>query len=207
MTSTRTSLILAAFLGAALIGDGAQAAGVQSKCLVAKNKCVSKKVDSLLKCHQKAETPGKTPDANADMCLGKASDKFLGADGCFGKAEAKGPDCVPDSGAGPTEVSADNCVDQIVAGIDAAFPGVTQTKCGADKKKCAAKLLKSILKCYQKAETPLKPTNPNEKDCITKAEDKYDGGSDPSKGCFVKLEAKSNNDCVPPKLNQGAVGD
>src|SRR5262249_58386678 len=113
MTSTRTSLILAAFLGAALVGDGAQAAGVQSKCLVARNKCVSKKVVSLLKCHQKAETPGKPADPDADMCRGKASDKFLGADGCFQKAAAKG-DCVPDSGAAITEAAAANCVDQIV---------------------------------------------------------------------------------------------
>src|SRR5262249_34366807 len=127
MTSTRTSLILAAFLGAALIGDGAQAAGVQSKCLVAKNKCVSTKVVALLKCHQTEETPGKTPDP---MCVGKAMDKFNGADGCFLKAQAKGPDCVPDSGVLATELSADSCVDQIVADIDP--PPLDQTKCGAN---------------------------------------------------------------------------
>jgi hypothetical protein len=56
---------------------------------VSKNGCVAKKAGSLLKCHEKAETPGKPADPNADGCLDKATAKLDGgadpSQGCFAK--------------------------------------------------------------------------------------------------------------------------
>ncbi|MCW5890909.1 MAG: hypothetical protein KIT14_10180 [bacterium] len=71
-----------------------------------------------------------------------------------------------------------------------------QGKCVAGKTKCVANKFKGLLKCHQLAETPGKPTDPNAKDCVTKAKAKFDGGATPAKGCFEKLEGKTPNDCV-----------
>ena len=186
----------------------AVAAEPQSKCLVSKNKCVSKKAGSLLKCEEKAETPGKSTDPNFGNCVGKAKAKFDGGSdqskGCFEKLENKSPnDCITFDDTGSMETLVDDCVAKIVAEIDPTSG--TQSKCNVGKKKCAAKKLQGILKCYQKAETPNKPNDPNAADCITKVVAKYDGGSDMTKGCFAKLEAKSNNDCQMPTGNSGTV--
>ena len=199
--------VLAALLTAACL-YATSAEALQSKCLVGKNKCMAKKAASLLKCHQKAETPGKDPNPNFNDCVTKAENKFDGTPdptkGCFEKLENKSPnDCLTFDDTAPAETAVDNCVAALVAGID---PGmVDQTKCGVKKKKCVAKKLNGILKCWQKAETPGKDPNPNAKDCIDKVVAKYDGGTDPSKGCFVKLETKPGNDCQPPIGNQGAL--
>lgn len=184
------------------------AAGLQRKCLAGKIKCMSKKAGSLLKCEQKAERPGKLADPNAGACVEKADDKFTGGNdpskGCFEKLENKASnDCITFDDTAAAEAKVDQCVAQIVAAIDP--PPLTQTKCGAEKKKCVAKKLKSILKCHQKAETPGKPPDSNTGDCIDKAVAKYDGGSDPPKGCFVKLENEVDNDCQPPTGNQGTL--
>jgi hypothetical protein len=41
--------------------------------------------------------------------------------------------------------------------------------------------------------------------CVDHATAKYDGGADPSQGCFAKLEAKIGNDCLPPLMNTATV--
>src|SRR4030095_13977190 len=95
------------------------------------------------------------------------------------------------------------CVAAFVEAID---PGpITQTKCGAGKKKCVSKYLKSVLKCHQLAQTPGQSPEPNANSCLTKASDKYTGGVDPTKGCFYKLENKSGNDCQAPTGNSAAL--
>src|SRR4029077_1514349 len=125
-----------------LLAATTHAAGPQSKCLVSKNKCVAKKAGSLIKCEEKAETPGKPTDPNADGCVDKAKAKFDGgADptkGGFAKLESKMPnDCVTFGDTGGLEATVDACVDQLVSAID---PGTTdQSKCNVGKKKCAAK--------------------------------------------------------------------
>src|SRR5262245_11471115 len=184
------------------------AAGPQSKCLVSKNKCVAKKAGSLLKCEEKAETPGKPMDPNFADCETKAKAKFDGGSdptkGCFAKLESKSPnDCVTINDTGSLEMKVDDCVEQLVEAIDP-MP-LDQSKCNVSKKKCAAKKVKSVLKCYEKAETPGKPNDPNVGGCLDKAKAKYDGGSDPTKGCFAKLENKVPNDCLPPLGNSGTV--
>ena len=184
------------------------AAGPQSKCLVSKNKCVAKKAGSLLKCEEKAETPGKPMDPNFADCEDKAKEKFDGGSdptkGCFEKLENKTPnDCVTVNDTASLEAKVENCVDQLVAAIDPA--PLDQSKCNVSKKKCAAKKLKSVLKCYQKAETPGKPNDPNADGCLDKAMAKFDGGVDPTKGCFAKLESKTPNDCLAPFGNTATV--
>jgi hypothetical protein len=207
MLHARSVRLLAAVPVLALLA-GPAAAQVQSKCLVGKNKCMAKKASSLLKCEQLAETPGKDPDPNANDCVDKARDKFEGgstpAQGCFEKLETKVPnDCVTSDDTSAAEAAVDACVANIVAAIDP--PPLTQSKCNVGKKKCATKTLTSLLKCWQKAQTPGQPTDPNTKDCVTKAMAKFDGGADSAMGCFVKLEAKPGNDCVAPLGNTAAV--
>jgi len=46
------------------------------------------------------------------------------------------------------------------------------------------------------AETPGKTPDPNAGGCVDKVVGKFDGGVDPTKGCFEKLENKSPNDCI-----------
>ena len=194
------------FLVAAASPGRAQAA--QGKCLVGKNKCVSKKASSLLKCHQKAETPGKPSDPNYGGCVTKAQDKFDGGSdpsaGCFVRLEtAPGNDCQPPVGNTATmEGVVDDCVGKIVDEVDPA--PIDQRKCNVGKKKCAAKFLKSVLKCHQKAETPGKPTDPNYGGCVDKATAKFTGDVF-SPSCFAKLESKPGNDCVAPLGNGGTV--
>jgi hypothetical protein len=54
----------------------------------------------------------------------------------------------------------------------------------------------SLLKCQETAETPGTSADPNFGGCIDNAKAEFDGGADPSKGCFEKLENKSGNDCA-----------
>ncbi len=175
------------------------ASAQQAKCLAGKTKCMSKKAGGLLKCHQKAETPGKPLDPNAGDCVTKVVAKFDGGPtapekGCFEKLENKSPnDCITLDDTVPAEAAVDSCVGAFVAAIDPA--PINQTKCGVGKKKCVAKLLSGLLKCQQKAQTPGKPTDPNADGCVDKATAKYTGGPEPAKGCFAKLEAKVPNDC------------
>jgi hypothetical protein len=73
----------------------------------------------------------------------------------------------------------------------------TLNACAAGKKKCVNKKAAAILKCHTKAETP--PNGLSAGDlatCIQKAKAKFDGGGNPSKGCFAKLEAKFPGGCL-----------
>src|SRR5262245_54749475 len=80
--------------------------------------------------------------------------------------------------------------------VPAAPTSAQQAKCLAGKTGCMAKKAAGLLKCEALAETPGKPPDPNAKDCVTKVRAKFDGGSNPAKGCFEKLEAKNPNDCL-----------
>ncbi len=180
----------------ALAASPADAA--QSKCLAGKTKCVAGRVAGLLKCHQTAETPGKPADPNAKGCVDKVVAKFDGgadpAKGCFEKLEGKaGNDCITFDDTAAIEAAVDACVLQLVAAVDP--PPLTQSKCGPAKKKCIAGKVAGLLKCQTLAQTPGKPEDPNAKGCVDKAKAKFDGGADPAKGCFEKLEGKTPNDC------------
>jgi hypothetical protein len=70
---------------------------------------------------------------------------------------------------------------------------LSPNKCLAGKNKCASKKAQGLLKCHGKAETTGTVLDPA---CTQKATDKFDGGADPAKGCFAKLEAKNDGPCV-----------
>jgi hypothetical protein len=181
----------------ALMASG-PAAAQQAKCMAGKTKCMAKLGTGLIKCEQLAETPGKVPDPNAGGCVTKAETKFNGGieppKGCFEKLENKtGNDCLTTDDTGAAQGAVGSCVSSFVEAIDPA--PLDQTKCGAGKKKCVAKFYKGVLKCHQLAQTPGKPNDPNAGGCLDKARAKFDGGLEPTKGCFEKLENKVPNDC------------
>src|SRR5215470_3195274 len=84
----------------------------------------------------------------------------------------------------------------VAALLQGGMASAQQAKCLAGKNKCESKKGTGLIKCEQLAETPGKPTDPNANDCVTKVDTKFTGGSDPTKGCFEKLENKSPNDCI-----------
>jgi hypothetical protein len=211
---SKTLSIAAALLMVVTPMWSAPAFAVQAKCIAGKTKCMSKKATGLIKCHQLAETPGKSADPNAGGCVIKAMAKFDGGvdptKGCFEKLENKaGNDCITFDDTAAGEDVVDSCVAAFVDAIDP-VPS-DKAKCNAGKKKCVSKLLKGLLKCRKLAQTPGKSTEPNAGGCVDKAVAKYTGGLDPTKGCFAKLEAKVENDCLAPLGNsatlQGLVED
>ncbi len=69
--------------------------------------------------------------------------------------------------------------------------------CAAAKKLCVAKKVAALLKCHSKNEKPPAGLDPVKfANCIQKAKDKFDGGANPAKGCFAKLEAKFGAGCI-----------
>ncbi len=72
----------------------------------------------------------------------------------------------------------------------------TLNACSAGKKTCVAKKAAAILKCHSKNEKPPGLLPAAFASCIQKAKDKFDGGTNPPKGCFAKLEAKFPVGCL-----------
>ena len=184
---------------AALLAMIPEVAAAQSftlnKCSAGKKKCVATKLAGVLKCHVTSETKG-VPVGDKD-CLTKAMAKFDGGDdptkGCFAKLEDKYPvgsetPCLTFGDRDALETVVDGFVDAIVRVVDPAYPDIVVNKCSAGKKKCISTKAVGLLKCHQKAET--KGIAPNDKECLDKAEAKFDGGADSTKGCFAKLEKK-----------------
>ncbi len=183
---------------ALLLGAGnAQAQLATAKCTSAKIKCANGKSTGLLGCHNKAEGKGIAVDP---ACTTKVQTKFDGGidptKGCMGKAEkdlVKSP-CSTTGDTGSLEAKVDAFVTDVVTELDPGFPTPVLSKCSAGKKKCVANKVKGILGCYGKDATKPDPTALLA--CIQKAQAKYSGGIDPTKGCFAKLEAKVPNDCL-----------
>jgi hypothetical protein len=189
MTYIARRAVVGASVVAALLAFGAVAnAQGPNKCLAGKNKCASKKMQGLLKCHAKAEKDGVPVDP---LCTGKAIGKFDGGTvptkGCFAKLEIKndGP-CLTNADTSAMENKVDAFVTDVVSELDP-NPAPDQNDCSAGKKKCVLKKAAALLKCHEKA---VKDGLPLDAACTQKAKDKFDGGTAPSKGCFEKLEAK-----------------
>lgn len=73
----------------------------------------------------------------------------------------------------------------------------TLNACAAAKKLCVSKKTAALLKCHSKAEKPPSGLDPVKfAACIQKAKTKFDGGPNPAKGCFAKLEAKYGVGCL-----------
>ncbi len=71
-------------------------------------------------------------------------------------------------------------------------PGVEKNKCLAGKSKCVSKKLAGLLKCREKCQKSPLRCGQAQTDCETRVMAKFDGGAEPAKGCFAKLEAKAN---------------
>jgi len=195
----RFSLLGAVAMSAAalLLAVGADANGPPTgKCSSAKIKCATTKATALLSCHNKAESKNLPVDPE---CISKAETKFSSPSdlkGCMQKAEkdlVKSP-CSTTGDTDSLEAKVDAFVLDVVQELDPGYPDPVMNKCSAGKKKCVANKAKAILGCYGKAAKAGTAVDP---ECIQKAQDKFDGGTDPSKGCFAKLEAK------PPCLTTG----
>ena len=191
----RSALLGAVVLcGAALLVSptGAWAQAATAKCSAAKIKCANGKATGLLGCHNKAEGKNLPVDP---ACISKVDTKFsLPAKGCMEKADAK-PPCATTGDAASLEAKVDTFVTDVVTELDPGYPTPVLNKCSAGKKKCVANKVKAILGCYGKDAT--KPDPVALAACIQKAQSKFDGGADPTKGCFAKLELK------PPCLTTG----
>ncbi|MEO6026790.1 MAG: hypothetical protein ABIR79_08000, partial [Candidatus Binatia bacterium] len=73
----------------------------------------------------------------------------------------------------------------------------TLNACASAKKACVSKKTAALLKCHSKAEKPPNGLDPVKfAACLQKAKDKFDGGANPFKGCFAKLEAKYPGGCL-----------
>lgn len=85
-----------------------------------------------------------------------------------------------------------------LVGLALATPAhATLNACAAAKKLCVSKKTAALLKCHSKAEKPPAGLDPVKfAACIQKAKDKFDGGANPAKGCFAKLEAKYGIGCL-----------
>ncbi len=194
---SRSAVLGVATLVSALLvfGSSGNAQG-PNKCLAGKAKCATKKMKGLLKCHEKAEKLGLAVDP---VCTQKVIAKFDGgatpANGCFAKLEAKnnGP-CLTAGDTAAIEAKVDAFVLDVVQELDPGFPTPLLNKCSAGKKKCVAKKAAALSKCHEKA---VKAGAPPLADpvCLGKAMDKFDGGINPAKGCFAKLEAKFPGNC------------
>jgi hypothetical protein len=67
----------------------------------------------------------------------------------------------------------------------------TLNACTSAKEACVAKKTAALLKCHSKNSKPPAGLAPAKfAACVQKAKDKFDGGANPAKGCFAKLEAK-----------------
>src|SRR5262249_10885672 len=173
--------------GAALLIAGrAQAQSVSARCAAAKMKCASGREAGLLLCHARAEGGGVAVDP---ACTAKVEAKFsdpMTAKGCMEEAQAR-PPCATTGDAGTLAATVDDFVDSGGAAVDPQLPAPVLDRCGAGKKKCVANTVKQLLACYQKAVARGEAVDAS---CLQKARDKLDGGSEPARGCFAKLEAK-----------------
>jgi len=180
--------------GLLLVPTGAWAQATTAKCTAAKIKCANGKATGLLGCHNKAEGKGIGVDP---ACTAKVDGKFsTPLKGCMEKAEkdlVKSP-CATVGDTASLEAKVDAFVLDAVTEVDPGYPTPVLSKCSAGKKKCVANKVKAILGCKGKNAT--KPDPVALAACIQKAQDKYSGGVDPTKGCFAKLEAKVPNDCL-----------
>ena len=84
----------------------------------------------------------------------------------------------------------------VLAFLSDAPASAQQAKCLSGKTLCMSKKTAGMLKCEALAATPGKPVDPNANDCLTKVAAKWDGASNPAKGCFERLENKATNDCL-----------
>jgi len=72
------------------------------------------------------------------------------------------------------------------------LPGVDANKCLSAKNKCVSKKLVGLLRCREKCQKRPGRCGQVQTDCEAKVMKKFDGGAEPTKGCFAKVESKEN---------------
>jgi hypothetical protein len=86
----------------------------------------------------------------------------------------------------------------LVCGMTVVQAGIASAnKCSAGKVKCVVNKTKALLGCHGKAAGKGLTVDAA---CIAKAKAKFDGGADPAKGCFEKLEAKGEKAGAKPNV-------
>ena len=74
--------------------------------------------------------------------------------------------------------------------------GTVQGKCIARKISCVSRKVTDLVECHRRAETPGKPADPNASGCLDAVRARFDGASDPSEGCFARVEENPRNHCI-----------
>lgn len=199
-TAVASIPVVSAFVGV-LISAGAVSAQ-PNNCSAGKLSCISTFNDKALGCFKTNVKNGNSAQNSIKLgdCLDKATDKFAG---CLIKIEAKQKIDKPATLC-PTEGDGEMLfrfvqsfiTDDVLDGVAPSGPSVSKRTCVAGKIVCVAGKSKSLLKCHAQA---LKKGVLVDAVCVLKARAKFDGGSNPVKACFAKLEAKQNP-AKPPTL-------
>jgi len=84
-------------------------------------------------------------------------------------------------------------------------PGADRNRCLAGKNKCVSKKIKGLMKCSEKCQKKPAKCGQALTDCEQKVMGKFDGGLNPAKGCFAKLEGKA--DPLKPESVCTTTGD
>src|SRR6185295_12133915 len=134
-------------------------------------------------------------------CLQKAHDRFDGGampeKACFARLEAKNPGaCLTTNDTATMENATDAFVTDVVTELDPGYPVAVENACSAGKKKCVGKKTAGLLRCHVKNEKPPGVDEATYLACLQRMRDKFDGGTDPTRGCFAKLETKFSGACL-----------
>jgi hypothetical protein len=178
-------------------------------CFPGKSRCIGNAVKSLLRCHVTAEKKGAAISAPAQVeCLQRARGKFDGgalvppepARGCFEKLEARQDPgdpaqvCATEDDTAAQGAKIEAFVEDVVQRLDPAYPAPVLNECAAAKKRCVLDRTVAIIKCHTKAVQG--GSHGVDPACAQKARDRYDGGLDPSRGCFARAETRFGAACL-----------
>lgn len=186
---------------AAVLGAGTPALAQPNTCIAGKLACTHAFSSAVFKCYAKIFKTGFGGENQdkAEECVRKARAKFGTApdpktqcwDKVEGKEDAAKPATVCPAGI-IDEFDVDDMVEDFTLDIvsNEVAPGGPPSfgsNCGAGKVKCVGALFSGLFKCEIKAK---KAGVATDEECVAKAIAKFDGGGNPAKGCFAKLEAK-----------------
>lgn len=188
-------------VAAAVLGAGTPAAAQPNTCIAGKLACTNAFASAVFKCYAKVFKTGFGGENQdkAEECVRKARAKFGTAlapkTQCWDKVEGKEDPTKPAT-ACPAGIIDEFDVDDMVEDftldvvnneVAPGGPVPFGNTCSAGKVKCVGALFASLFKCEVKAK---KAGLATDEECIAKAVAKFDGGGNPAKGCFAKLEAK-----------------
>lgn len=188
-------------VAAAVLGAGTPAAAQPNTCIAGKLACTNAFASAVFKCYAKVFKTGFGGENQdkAEECVREARAKFGTAlapkTQCWDKVEGKEDPTKPATvcPAGIIdEFDVDDMVEDFTLDVvnNEVAPGGPVpfgNTCSAGKVKCVGALFASLFKCEVKAK---KAGLATDEECIAKAVAKFDGGGNPAKGCFAKLEAK-----------------